>query len=491
MVSTAASHRAMSGNCRFSSGVCARFCYHAPVMGTDAHKAVRFSLRALAALEERVNVEALRPSQVDPSVFDLSRMRSLLAALGNPHDSLVCIHVAGSKGKGSVCAMTASMLQGCGYAVGLYTSAWISESEFASLVERVLAAAASSESAGNPCTHFEVVTACALLHFAEQAVDFAVIETGMGGTWDATNVITPIISAITAIQGEHKKFLGDSLEAIASHKAGIIKPGKPVVALPQGESVLSVFREKARSCESPLTVVGEHNEFSQRFEHSPELGHHHRVNFSGKAIALEHVPVPLKGEHQAWNCGLVLSIADELASCGHSLPAAQLVSGLAATSSAGRLELAHAEPRVYLDGAHNPESIVAAIKALGAHVRYDSLVVVFGCATDKDIDAMLSSIAMGADKVIFSRAAGNARACDPKQLQRRFGELCNKQASVVEPVAEALRAAARAVARGDVVLVTGSFAIAGEAKAWLEERKRAASSAEIKPAPQAAKGRSQ
>jgi dihydrofolate synthase/folylpolyglutamate synthase len=189
--------------------------------------------------------------------------------------------------------------------------------------------------------------------------------------------------------------------------------------------------------------------------------------------------VPLKGEHQAFNCGLVLAILDRLRERGIDTPEGKVAAGLSKTPSNGRLELIHAMPRVYVDGAHNPESMQALIKAIGSHVRYDSMVVVFGCAADKDVPALLNAVAMGADKIFFTKAEGSARAADPKDLYRKFAETGGKMAQVAPNLREALKSASRAVGRGDIILVTGSFAMAGEAKRLLLE---AAQMREVKSA---------
>lgn len=447
---------------------------------------------AYAALDTRLNIETSRQTSGDiaglSQAFDLDRMRSLMAQLDDPHESLSLVHVAGSKGKGSVCQMTAAMLQGCGCATGLYTSphmielrervqvngSWIDAGEFCDALARVMRAADSVPTPLGACTHFEIVTALALLHFAEQAVDFAVIETGMGGLLDATNIITPRVSVVTAIQGEHRQFLGRTLEEIAAHKAGIIKPDVPAIVLPQqSESVMEVFRTAAERVQAPMTVLGVGNDFSLRLEASPDLGPHHKVNFKGQSLHLEHVTVPLKGEHQAWNCGLVLSIADELVRQGCSLPPERITAGLANTAHAGRLELVYREPRIMVDGAHNPESLRETIKALRQSIKYDSLWVVFGCASDKEVDEMLAALSGGADKVIFTKAASNARAMEPRQLAKRYQDLIGRQAQVELNVRDAINAAARRLMTTDLILVTGSFAVAGEAKRLFLEKQRA------------------
>jgi len=439
---------------------------------------------ALAHLMNRVNVERVAPASVDPHVFKLDRMRALMSELGNPHESFKSVHVAGSKGKGSVCEMTAAALSGCGLTTGIYTSPhlidvrervrigrdWIAQEDFRSVAEKVARAAYSLVPLYGEATYFEVITAIAFLYFAEQAVDVAVIEVGLGGRLDSTNIITPCLSIITAIQLEHTDLLGTTLEAISREKAGIIKPGVPAVTIAQDEGVERVFREVAQVQGSTLKVLGKDIEFSFRMEFSPEEGQHARVNVTTPQSTFEHVPVPLKGEHQAVNCGLVLAAIDELRAQGMKLGEREISAGLAKTHAPGRLERIHDSPRIYVDGAHNPESIACLIKALGAHVRYDSLVVIFGCARDKDVKGMLAKMAGGADKVIFTKAEGNARAADPKDLQRKFAEAGGTASQVAPCVKDALNLASRAVTNGDVIVVTGSFYVAGEAKRLLQER---------------------
>jgi dihydrofolate synthase / folylpolyglutamate synthase len=440
---------------------------------------------AMGYLNARLNVESVRPQALDaPKVFQLQRMAALMERLGNPHRDIRSVHVAGSKGKGSVCEMTASCLEACGYTVGLFTSPHlvhlaeririnqspIAPADFIQHLSTVAAAAADlPKSLGEP-TFFESLTAVAFLHFAQLAVDIAIIEVGLGGRTDATNIITPDVCAITAIQLEHTHLLGDTLEAIAREKAGILKKGIPAVTVQQPPAVIKVLRDAAAAAETTIDQLGSDIDFSFRVESSLELGPHARVVVSTPRSNFEHLPVPLRGEHQAANCGLALAILDRLRLRGIDTPETLVAQGLARTPVAGRLELVHHRPRIIVDGAHNPESIHAVIRAVGSQIRYDSLVVVFGCAADKDIPRMLANLATGADKIFFTRAAGNARAADPRDLQRKFAEASGKMTQTAPSVRDALNLAARAVQRDDLILVTGSFAIAGEAKQLLLEK---------------------
>jgi dihydrofolate synthase/folylpolyglutamate synthase len=437
-------------------------------------------------LSERVNFERVRLPRPDPDIFKLDRMRALAAALGDPQDATPMVHIAGSKGKGSVCEMLASCLCANGYAAGLFTSPHlvhvrervriggdpIGEDAFARLMSRVRDAAETLPASLGEATFFECVTALAFLHYAEQAVDAAVVEVGLGGRLDSTNIITPVVAGITAIQLEHTAILGDTVEKIAREKAGIIKPGVPCLTVPQQPGVIAVFEEVASGAGAPLRVLGRDIEFTKRFESAHAMGPHTRVCVTSGDLAFEHLPVPFEGEHQAENCGLALAILQQLARSGFACTERGTAMGLAAAARNGRLEQVWDAPRVIVDGAHTGESLRCLINAIGAHIRCDSMVAIFGCAADKDIDAMLEQIGRGADKVIFTRAANNPRAVDPGELARRFEEVHGRMSQVAPTLRDAINTAARAVQRDDLICVTGSFHLAGEAKALFEAKKR-------------------
>lgn len=458
----------------------------AEVSSPRSNKRVRaFSTyaQALKYLGDRVNVERTRPGRVDRNAFKLDRMRALLDALDNPQRDIRCVHVAGSKGKGSVVEMAAAALAGCGYAVGVFTSphladvreririgdAMIDEASFTTGMTRVARAAAKVPGGLGELTYFEVITALALTHFAEQAVDLALIEVGLGGRLDSTNLVEPEVTVITEIQREHTALLGHTLEEIAREKAGILKPGVPALTVPQTPEVMEVIKAQAEAVGAPLGVLGEDVEFTWRFEASPDLGPHVRVCVTTPNTSFEHLPVPLPGEHQAYNCGVALAVLDRLRERGIETSEIDVARGLANTAQNGRMEMVFDSPRIMVDGAHNPESIRALVKSIGAHTKFDSMVVIFGCAADKDVAGMLEEIALGADKIIFTWAGDNARAADPKDLAKRFGEISPKMTQVAQTPKEAINMAARAVGREDLICVTGSFHLAGEAKRLLTE----------------------
>ncbi len=440
---------------------------------------------ALKHLSERVDVERTRVRTIDAeSAFRLDRMRALARRLGDPHKEIRTVHVAGTKGKGSSCHLTAAALRACGYTVGLYTSPhlvdvrerimidgrMISHADFTKGMARVASAAEAVQKRHGAPTFFEMMTALAFGHFADQAVDIAIIEVGLGGRLDATNIITPEVCAITAIGKDHTQLLGDTLALIAREKAGIFKPGVPALTLPQKAEPLAALRAEAQRVGAPLRVLGEEIEFSYRFEATPRVGHHTCVCLSTARSNFEHLTVPLAGEHQALNCGLALAILDTLRDKGFDTPETKVIDGLAGLRIPGRMEMVWERPRILLDGAHNADSLAALMRSIGAHVPYDSMVVIFGCAEDKDLDELLRQVALGADKLIVTRTARNARAADPHDLQRRFAEVSGKMCQVAEDLPRALEIASRAVGPEDLICVTGSFYLVGEAKKHLEGR---------------------
>lgn len=439
---------------------------------------------ALRWLYEHVDHERQRMVKYDQPTFNLDRMRKLLHLLGDPQDQLKIVHVAGTKGKGSTCAMIGSMLQACGYTVGSYSSPHLVDLReritidnhmvsYADCAELFKAIASVEHKFGktNQLTFFEIMTAAAILHFQQEAVDIVVLETGLGGRLDSTNVVTPLVTAITGLSLDHTQFLGNTLPEIAREKAGIFKPGVPALTIVQDKDAGETLREVAEEVGTTLEVTGKELDFSYRFESNRELGPHTRVCLTTETSKFEHLPVPLKGEHQAQNCGLALAVLDKLTTHGFTLPLDKVIIGLAATELHGRMETVHDTPRVIIDGAHNGASITALTKSLGAHVQYDSLVMIFGCGQDKDINGMLKQISLGADKIIFTRAKANPRAEEPEDLMRRFNDLSPKMAQSAPNLEAALKLAARAVSREDLIVVTGSFYLAGEARKYFIDAK--------------------
>lgn len=436
---------------------------------------------AVRWLMDHIDYERLRIVPYNKQTFNLERMGGLLKLMGDPQDELKCVQIAGTKGKGSTCAMLASMLQACGYTVGLYTSPhlvdmreritingqMVSHADMAEILRTI--AGLESKLPHPNLSYFEILTAAALRHFANEAVDIVILECGLGGRLDSTTIVNPLVTGVTQISYDHMNILGKSLPEIAREKAGIFKKGVPAISVEQDASILPVFEQVAQDVGTAIEFTGRDIDFSFRFEANRELGPHTRVCLTTSTSRFEHLPVPLRGEHQALNCGLALAMLDKLRNHGFNLPEEQVVAGLAQTRINGRMEQVWNEPRVLIDGAHNAASIQSLIRALGAHISYDSLVLIFGCGQDKDINGMLKQISLGADKVIFTKARHNSRAVEPEELMSKFIDLTGKMAQTAPSLEEALKLAGRAVSREDLIVITGSFYLAGESRKYFTE----------------------
>jgi dihydrofolate synthase/folylpolyglutamate synthase len=430
--------------------------------------------KALRFLSTLSDFERLRIVRYNTQNFDLDRMRLLLKKLGNPQDQFRTVHVAGTKGKGSTCAMIASMLRANGYKTGLYTSPhlidirericldgeMVPQAEFARLVRQIEPIVARMRPMP---TYFDVLTAIAFKYYADHKAEIVVVETGLGGRLDSTNVIKPEVTAITSISKDHMAQLGSTLDRIAEEKAGIFKAGIPAVSVLQDPAAEASLKRIADAVGAPLEITGKGIEFSYRFESSRMLGPHNRVCLTTPNSRFEHLAVPLLGEHQAINCGLALAVIDRLKGRGIAINDARAMEGLAKTTLSGRMEMLSQTPRVIADGAHNAASVDAMMRAIGQHIPYDSMVVIFGCCSDKDVPGMLERITSGADKVIFTKV-DNIRSSDPSELAARYVELYGKMAQVASTLEEALGIANRAVTKEDLICITGSLYLVGEAK---------------------------
>jgi len=415
------------------------------------------------------------------TTFDLKRMQKLLSLLGNPHKKLQSVHIAGTKGKGSTATMLASMLEANGYKVGLYTSPhlvslherisvnskMVTESEMLGLLNRVYSPVEKMAKNSSP-TFFEIMTAMAFMHFADKEVDIAVVETGLGGRLDSTNVLKPKVVGITSLSIDHQCQLGTTIHSIAKEKAGIFKTGVPIITVQQEPAAKRVLKAHATTAKTTLSVTGGDIDFSYRFETSREHGPHTRVCLTTATSKFEHLRVPLYGKHQAINCGLALAMLDRLKSSGYEIDNEKATAGLSKVTLAGRMEMICDDPRILIDAAHNAASIRALIYAIGQNVPYDSMVVIFGCNNDKDIKGMLRELQYGADKVIFTRSS-SAKAISPDALAEVYTELCGKMCQTADSLGQALQLARSAIGKGDLICITGSFYLIGEAKVRFEQ----------------------
>ena len=435
-------------------------------------------------LNQLVDFEKTRLRRFSAVEMKLERMQKLMQALGNPQDSVRCIHVAGTNGKGSVSHMIDNMMRGIGYTVGRYTSPHlidvrerisvggieIDKAAFGDVITKVAEAAQSIDF--EP-TFFEAITAAAFVHFEAEAVDLAVIEVGLGGRLDCTNIIQPVLTIITKLDIDHAPILGDTLAKIAAEKAGIMKSGAPCFTLQQEPEALEVLEARAKEVGCDLYVLGREIEFSRRFGTEDDKGSHCRICVIRDDRQYMHIPAPAPGEHQAINTGLAIAVVDELRQGEFKGEEQGMLENLAQTDFPGRMELIHPAPRIIGDGAHNPSAVGAFIRSIGGHIPFDSMVCVIGCCEDKDIDGILTEASRGGDKFFFTKAKSNPRAADPRDLQRRFQEVSGKMSQVADDLPTALLEASKAVGRDDIICVIGSYYLAGEAKQWLADRRAA------------------
>lgn len=431
------------------------------------------------------NYETERRVNYNNNTFDLQRMQKLLAGLGKPHEKLKAVHVAGTKGKGSTAAMLNAMLLANGLRVGLYTSPHLNDlteriqinnrtipkTEFTELINTVYPVVERMRKSSAP-TFFEILTAVGFLHFARREVDIAVVEVGLGGRLDSTNVLNPEVSCITSISYDHMRQLGNTLAQIAGEKAGIMKSGVPLVTAVQVPEAYAVLQETAQTRGTPLYALGKNVEYHFRCEKLRHEPISNRVTIKFPQGQFRHIPVPLMGEHQGMNCGVALTALALLKDKGWDLDFEKSVAGLDNTAWPGRMEHVPGDPPMLLDGAHNAASMQALMKGISQNMSYDSMVVVFGCQRDKDIDGMLDQLKLGADKVVFTRTT-NPRAADPSELAARMIERFGKESQVAPDLDAALRFAKAAAGREDLITVTGSLYLVGEARRMIASAEKA------------------
>jgi dihydrofolate synthase/folylpolyglutamate synthase len=395
----------------------------------------------------------------------LETIGGMLTALDNPHAAYPCIHIAGTNGKGSVAATLASVLQTAGFRVGLYTSPHlvrfnericvdgrpVSDAEVADACRDLW----DIQGGEREPTFFEYTTAMALHLFRQRRVEWAVVETGMGGRLDATNVLAPAVSVITNLSIEHKMYLGDTLAAIAYEKAGIIKPDTPVVTGVRQKKALAVVRKAAADRNAPLYRLGE--AFRCR------RAGHGRFTFFGRRHTWRRLASSLTGDFQVENTALALAVCEVLQEKGVALSESDVRKGLAETRWPGRLEVVSRNPFLLLDGAHN----LAAARKLAAHLATlkgrHRITLVIGILDDKPYRAILNLLVPVADRVIFT-AAQNERALPAAALAAAVPGL---EGEIRETVSAALAHALAVNPAGGLVCVAGSLYVVGEAKAAL------------------------
>jgi len=403
--------------------------------------------------------------------FGLSSTSNLLGRLGNPHQNFRAIHIAGTNGKGSTAAMLSAILTDMGMQVGLYTSPHlvrfnerfrindqdVDDQGIMDVFRRVKDVVDERE----PPTFFEMTTAMALSFFAEKGVDWAILEVGMGGRLDATNVIQPQMTIINNVAFDHQEFLGATLGRIAREKAGIIKQGVPLITAVRQPVALAVIKERCSALNAPCYRVGQQIKVRSRGKQ--------RFSYRGLKWRLDNLQLPLAGRHQLLNAATALGALEVLEQSGQLPPTRSHVrEGLRKTRWPGRLERFRERPPVLLDGAHNYAGVVALCKALQEEYTYKRLIIVLGIMADKDLRGMLHKLAFLADYIILTRPKYE-RAAEPESLREVAGEFANRT-ELIRSVRQALQRAMILATHEDLVVVTGSLYFIGEVKEISEEQ---------------------
>lgn len=412
--------------------------------------------------------------------FNLNHMRALINAIGTPDKSYKIIHVAGTKGKGSVSAFCASVLQEAGFKTGLYTSPHlkdfeeriqinrekISQDEFVNLVEEIK----PFVSAIPRLTTFEISTALAFWYFARNDVDIAVIEVGLGGRLDATNVITPLVSVITSISRDHTAFLGNTLEEIASEKGGIIKSGIPVVIAPQRQIPRRKLVEIAKERGCHLTQVGLDYKYKieSRSLDQQVFSIWQSADSNKNSTRLE---IPLLGDHQVENAATAYVTLQTVQEAGIDISKETIQQGLAETSWAGRFEILQSQPPVIIDAAHNPYSARALKNTLDNYYPDKPMILITGMSADKDIQGMLDAWLPRTTHIITT-TSGHPRAIPPEELADQIRQMTDVPVTAEQTAAKSLQTALEIVGDDQLIIATGSvFEVASVRIAWMERQK--------------------
>ena len=427
------------------------------------------------ALEWLFNVRRFGPERT------LGPTKHILDLMGNPQESFGAIHVGGTNGKGSTSAMIASILHAAGYKVGLYTSPHLEDfrerirvggemiptedvtrllNEIEVLFNRMI-----DYPEPMPLRFFDIVTAVCFKYFKEQGVDYGVIEVGLGGRLDATNVLNPLVSVITNIGFEHVNILGPTLEDIAYEKGGIIKPNSVLVTAEERDNVFNVFKEKADSIGTKVVRVTE----TTTSEKKSAFSDGQIFNLATENARYDALLIPLFGGHQIINAATAVSAVEELQKKDIAITDEAVRNGLRHVYWPARLEVVNKKPLVVLDCAKDAEATEAVRRTIQSDFSYGRLIAVVSMSSDKNIEGMIENIAQVADHFIITKHSVTARAAEPEVLIKEI----NKAGKTYQVQLEsdiAFETAVNQAGEGDMVLVIGSVYLAGDARSYFADR---------------------
>ena len=430
--------------------------------------------QALEFLSGLADYEKAPPASMREGNYDLRRMEELLHQLGNPHRGRATVHIAGTKGKGSTACMVAGVLTAAGFNTGLFTSphlfSWqerialngkkITQKDFVRVVETIKPYVSDLNRRAHygELTTFEALTTMAFAYFNIKRAAIQVLEVGMGGRLDSTNVADGDVCIITSISLDHMRMLGDTVGKIAAEKAGIIKPGSTVISAPQPAEAAGVITARCRELKAKLVLTG--NDYSwERI----------RGDYSGQDISLKtpqreyKLRLPLLGDYQMENAACAVAAVEALQSAGFKIRYRDIVDGMGRVNWPARLQVLAIDPLLVIDGAHNVYSLSGMAKSVKKYFKYRKLIAIFGASSDKDIEGMARELAGVADQIILT-ASSHPRAAAPHVLEQAFAR---SGVSVIAAAStrEALSAALESADKKDLILATGSLFLAAEIKA--------------------------
>ena len=427
--------------------------------------------QALDFIYSFIDYERQRDPHVK-TIWDLRRVEALLARLGNPHLQSKSVHVAGSKGKGSTAAMIASVLTKAGYTTGLFTSPHlhfynerirvnnrlISNDEITDLIARIKpeVEAVNKEAAYGKLTTFEITTVLGFSYFAKKKVDFQVIEVGLGGRLDATNVLQPEVCVITPISYEHTDLLGNTLIAIATEKSGIIKEGCIVVSSPQVDEADAAIASACRKQGAKLIRVGQDIAFKSLWFNDMQQS----LIVNGR-LGNYKLTIPLLGQYQLTNAATVIAALEVLIEKGNKIPLKRIVQGMKEVNWEGRLQVLNRHPLVVVDGAHNQDSAQKLRQALGEYFKFDKAILIIGMSSDKDLSGIVAELAPAFEKVIVTRST-HPRAMATAAIAAEF-EKYGIDTQQIDDIAAAVPLALSLTGEKDMICVTGSLFVAAGA----------------------------
>lgn len=435
----------------------------------------------LAYLDSLINYESEENFPYHKKFLNLERTRYILKLVGNPHQHLKIIHIAGTKGKGSTAAMVSSILKEGGFKVGLFTSPHlvnprerirignqlIEKKEFALFVSKIRSKL-EIFSFSSPPTFFEIYTAVALLYFFYKKVDLAVLEVGLGGRLDATNVANSLVAVITQISLDHTRELGKDLISIAREKTGIIKEKSKVVISPQTREVLKLIEEVCKEKKAAMYQVGKEISF-ERIKVSPR-GQTIQVRVAGGNHW--HLFLPLLGEHQAINAATAIGVIALLKEYGIFIRREAVAAGLRKVKWPARIQVLSTSPLFIVDCAHNQASAEALAKCLGEVFPKKRIIFIVGILKNKDVEGIGRSLCGERTRIILT-GINSPRALEPVSIKRRISKFCWGEIIIKQKVQDAMDYARSIATSEDLICVTGSVYLAGEALKFYQAREEA------------------